>query len=241
MLMKPAARAIATITPSGNRVVEPVTQTLCAAAGVDSLFSRIPVHGDAGGATDYDWERMLEAATLLSHAKPDAICWNGTKGGALGFDIDRRLTARITAATGCPATTSALSILEALAGLGARSIALVTPYDDAYQAKCIAGYRQAGVAVAAERHSGLTDNLSYAFIGEAEIGAMTRAALAEARCDAVVYFCTNLAGAPVVPALEAELGVPILDSTTLGVWGALRAAGVDTAPLTRFGRVFALR
>jgi maleate isomerase len=238
--MTPSRHVVATITPSGNRVVEPVTQTLCAAAGVDSLFSRIDVHGDTGGAADYDWKRMLEAATLLSHARPDVICWNGTKGGALGFEIDRRLTARISEATGCPATTSALSILEALALLDAKSIALVTPYDAAYQAKCVAGFRKIGIEVAAERHSGLLDNLSYAGVTEADIAAMTRAAVAEAHCDAIVYFCTNLAGAGIAAQLEAELGLPVLDSTALGVLGALRAAGIETAPLARFGRVFAL-
>ena len=82
--------------------------------------------------------RMLDASTLLSHALPDVICWNGTKGGALGFEVDLRLTADITAATGLPATTSALSILDALNLLEALRIVLITPYDDAYQAKCIA-------------------------------------------------------------------------------------------------------
>ncbi len=238
--MQPAAHAVATIVPSGNRVVENVTQALCAAAGVDSLFSRIPVHGATGGVSEYDWERMLEAATLLSHAKPDVICWNGTKGGALGFDIDRRLTARITETTGCPATTSALSILDALGAFKARTIALVTPYDAAYQAKCAAAFQEAGFAVAAERHSGLTDNLSYAGVSAGEIAAMTRAALADGRCDAVVYFCTNFSGAGIAPVLEAECGIPVLDSTAVGVWGALRAAGVAMSPLARFGRVFGL-
>jgi maleate isomerase len=240
MSMRPAPKAIATITPSGNRVVEPVTQGLCAAADVDSLFSRIQVHGDTASASDYDWVGMVGAATLLSHAKPDVICWNGTKGGALGFDIDRRLVARITEVTGIAATTSALSILDALDLLQAKSIALVTPYDEAYQAKCCAGFSGAGIRVSAERHSNLLDNLSYASVTEDEIAEMTRAAVADSPCDAVVYFCTNLAGASVAPRLEAELGLPVLDSTAVGVWGALKAANINTTPLARFGRVFGL-
>lgn len=232
-------RAIGTITPSGNRIVEAVVQAMARdMPEVATLFSRIPVVGDTGGASDYAWERMLDAATLLSHATPDVITWNGTKGGTLGFTIDRTLTARITQATGIKATTSALSILEALALIKAKTIALVTPYDDAYQAKCVASFAAQGFTTVSERHSGLTDNLSYASVTADAIAAMTRAAVAEARPDAVIYFCTNFAGAFPAPALENELGLPILDSTALGVWGGLRAMGAPLSALRRWGRIF---
>lgn len=233
--------ALATITPSGNRVFERVVQAMMAdIAGGSAHFTRIPVVGDTGGIAAYDMERMRDAAVLLSHMKPQALSWNGTKGGSLGFDVDHKLCAEMTGATGLPASTSALAILDALGCLSARRIALVTPYDQAYQAKCIAGFAAKGIVTVAERHSGLTDNLSYCTVSEREIAAMTRAALAEAKADAVVYFCTNFDGAGVVAPLEVELGIPVLDSTALGVWGALRSAGRATADLTGWGRVFAL-
>lgn len=238
---QPAAPiAIGTITPSGNRVVERVTQAICRDLGAEALFTRIPVHGETGGVADYDWESMMQAARLLSHAKPDVVSWNGTKGGAMGFEVDRRLTARLGEAAGAPASTSALAILKALALLGARNIALVTPYDDAYQRKCAAAFAAKGLDCVAERHSGLVDNFSYCSVPEAEIAAMTRAAVAERRPDAVVYFCTNFDGARIAPELEAELRLPVIDSTALGVWGALRAIGADTTPLNHWGRVFGL-
>jgi maleate isomerase len=231
--------ALATITPSGNRIVEKVVQAMCAEIpGASAHFSRIPVVGDTGGASDYAWGRMLDAAELLSHAKPDVISWNGTKGGTMGFGIDRTLTERITAATGVAASTSALAILDALALLGATRIALVTPYDAAYQAKCVAAFEAQRIAVASERSAGIADNYAYGAVTEAEIASMTRAAVAEGRPDAVVYFCTNFHGARIAPTLEAELGLPILDSTALGVWGALRTAGRPTEPLGRWGRIF---
>ncbi len=239
-MQPPSAFAIATITPSGNRVVERTTQALCHDIGADALFTRIAVHGDTGGVADYDWLQMEAAARLLSHAAPDVVCWNGTKGGAMGFEVDRRLVQRLRDVARVPATTSALAILDALALLGAGTIALVTPYDDAYQRKCIAGFAQQGIDCVAERHSGLIDNLSYGTVAGEEIAAMTRAAVASRRPDAVVFFCTNFAGARVAPVLEEELGLPVLDSTVLGVWGALRAIGVDTSPLSRWGRVFSL-
>lgn len=231
--------ALATITPSGNRIVEKVVQDMIRdIPGASAHFSRIPVVGDTGGASDYAWPRMLDAAELLSHARPDVISWNGTKGGTLGFEIDRTLTARITGQTGVPASTAALAILDALALLKARHIALVTPYDAAYQAKCIAAFAAQGIPVVAERGAGLADNFAYGAVSEVEIAAMTRAAVAESRPDAVVYFCTNFHGASVAPALEIELDLPILDSTALGVWGAVRAAGQPLAALGRWGSIF---
>ena len=44
--------------------------------------------------------------------------------------------------------------------------------------------------------------------------------------------------APLVAALEAELGVPIYDTIAVVVWKALRMAGVATAPITGWGRLF---
>ncbi len=237
----PRSVALATITPSGNRVVEQVTQAICGGhPPISTHFTRIPVHGDTGGVAGYDMPRMLDAAGLLAHARPDVICWNGTKGGVLGFDVDRDLCARITEATGIAATTAALSMLDALHRLAVRRIALITPYDEAYQQKCVRAFAAQSFDCVAERHSGLSDNFSYGEISGPEIAAMTRAALADAPADAVVYFCTNFAGAPVAAEIEAETGVTVLDSTATGIWGALGAAGFDPAVIKGWGRVFAL-
>jgi maleate isomerase len=207
-------------------------------SGASAHFSRIPVVGDTGGASDYAWARMLDAADLLSHVKPDVISWNGTKGGAMGFDIDRELTRQIAQQTGIPASTSALAILDALTLLQARRIALVTPYDAGYQAKCIAAFKAQGFLVTADKGAGLLDNFAYGEVPQADIASMTRAAVAEGKPDAVVYFCTNFHGAAIAPELEAELDLPILDSTALGVWGALRATMHPVAALGRWGRIF---
>ena len=233
--------ALATITPSGNRVVERVVQTLVRdLPGASAHFTRIPVVGDTGGVAGYDMARMRDAAMLLSHARPDVISWNGTKGGALGFDVDHRLCEEITAESGIPSSSSALAILSALDRLGARRIALITPYDDAYQDKCITAFANKGFETVAERHSGLTDNLSYGLVPTADIVAMTREALRNAKPDAVIYFCTNFDGADAALEIEREFDVPVLDSTVLGVWGALKAAGRDTGGLAHRGRIFSL-
>ena len=63
---------------------------------------------------------------------------------------------------------------------------------------------------------------------------------ARARPQAITVFGTNTRGAPVVAALERELGIPVVDSVMAGLWGALHRAGIDTRALRDCGRLFEL-
>jgi maleate isomerase len=230
-----------TITPSGNTVVERVTLAVLADfPEVSPHFSRTPVHGSCDPFPGtYDFDSMLAAARLLGHAKPDVIVWNGSKGGSIDFALDLELCRRITAETGVPSTTSTLALDEVFKSTGVRQYALVSPYDAAYQQKTVAAFERAGYCCAAEAHSGLKDNLSFASGPADAIAAMLRE-VARARPEAIVTFCTNFLAAPVVPALEAELGIPIYDSTVLPVWKALKLCGVDTRAGRRWGCLFEL-
>jgi len=202
-----------------------VTIDLLRGSDVLPIFTRVPKRGAVDPhPDDYDLDAMLEAATLLADARPDAIVWNASKGGVIGFEHDRDLVARITAATGIPADTTALALLRALAELGAQRVAIVGPHEDAYN-------RRAAVRLASERFEtvwteglGVTDNLAFADVPEAALAALIRRAAA-ARPDAVIVWNTNCHAAPLVSVLEAETGVPVLDATALGVWGGLRAIG----------------
>ena len=100
---------------------------------------------------------------------------------------------------------------------------------------------EAGLECAAERHLEDPGNFGFAEHGEEVVRRMVREVAAAGKPDAVVVHCTNFRGGRVAPELEAELGVPVLDSVAVALWGAVRAAGGDPAPLAaRWGRVFAL-
>ena len=232
---------LGTITPSGNTVVERVTIAVLADfPEVSPHFSRTPVHGERDPLPGtYDFEGMLVAARLLSHAKPDVIVWNGSKGGSIEFGLDHELCRRIATKTGIRATTSTLALDEVFKATAVRRYALVTPYDTKYQQKTIASFERAGYQCAAEAHSGLADNLSFASVPAEAIASMVRE-VARARPEAIVTFCTNFPAAPVVPALEDELRIPIYDSTVLPVWKALKLSGADARRARRWGRLFDL-
>jgi maleate isomerase len=231
---------IGTITPSGNTVVERVTLGIVRdLREVSAHFSRTPVFGSSDPSPDrYAPEGFVAAARLLAHAAPNVLVWNGSKGAGIGFEHDRALVDAIRNETGIAATTSILGMEALLRARGISRVAIVTPYNEQGQHKTIACLGREGFDCVAEAHAGLADNLSYASVPLAQIETMVRS-VAAARPQAVLCLCTNFPAAVVVAPLEAELGLPIYDTTALGAWHALRLAGVDTAPAAaRWGSLF---
>lgn len=217
------------LTPSSNTVLEPVTaRMLHTLPEISAHFARFAVTRIAlnqDALAQFDIAPVIEAARLLADARMDVIAWSGTSAGWLGFDSDRRLCDAITAATGVPATTSVLALNHALAGLGARTLGLVTPYTADVQDRIVANYAAAGLEVVAERHLDDPGNFSFAEYEEPQLAAMVRD-VAAARPDAIAALCTNLRSSAIVPGLEAETGIPVLDSIAVVVWRSLLLAGV---------------
>lgn len=231
------------LTPSSNTVLEPETSALLRALShVSAHFGRFRVtqialsdEADAQFAPD----GIMRAVDLLRDARCDVIGWSGTSSSWLGFDTDHALCRKIEAGGGVRACTSVLALNELLARSGARRIGLVTPYLPDVQARIVANYAAIGIDVVAETHWGLQENFSFSTVGEERIAAAVRSA-ADAKPDAIAILCTNVRGAPLVPALEAELGIPVFDSVATVVWKSLALCGEDPAALSDHGRLFGI-
>jgi maleate isomerase len=229
------------LTPSSNTVLEPLTATMLAETpAITAHFARLRVVainlGDASRA-QFDPAPMVAAARLLADAEVHSIVWNGTSGAWLGIAQDRAICAAITAATGIPATTTTLALLDALALLQVRRLALVTPYLAEVQAAIMSQFAELGFDCVAEGHLEDPGNYSFAAHDEARIAAMVRAVV-PAGPQAIAIHCTNFRGGRPAAALEAECGVPVLDSVAVSLWAGLRAAGADPGALRRWGRIF---
>lgn len=227
------------ITPSANTVVERVTLGILRNfPDVSPHFSRTSVVGAHDPfPVSYDFDDMLVAARLLGDAQLDVVAWNGSKGGSLDFALDHDLVARIEASTGARSTTSTLAIDRVFREDGVTRFGLACPYVDAYRDRIVATFAREGYECVAARNSGLTDNYSFSRIAPDAIVAMLRD-VARARPQAILTFCTNFPAAPLVAEMEDELGIPIYDTVTMAVWGALRVAGMDTRGGRAWGRVF---
>jgi len=229
------------LTPSSNTTLEPVISAMIAGqGGVTSHFARFQVTEISlapRALAQFDNAPMLAAARLLAHAKVDCIACNGTAAAWLGLDRDEALVEQIQAATDIPACTAMLAYAEIFRRTGIRRIGLVTPYLGDVQARIIQNFAGQGVACPAERHAGVSENFAFAEIAPEAIAGMVRAVAAE-RPDTIAIVCTNMAGAPLVAALEAELGIPVYDSIAVVLWRSLLAAGVAPSRVGGWGRLF---
>lgn len=231
------------LTPSSNTALEPLTAAMLAGLGdVSAHFSRFRVTEiglSAAALGQFALEGILTAAELLADARVDVIGWNGTSAAWLGFERDEALCEAIATRTGIPACTAVLAFRELFRRGGFRRIGLVTPYTADVQARIQTNWQGAGLPCAGERHLGLSDNYSFAEVGEEEIARMVRE-VAHEGCDVAAIVCTNLKGSALAPRLERELGISVLDSISVTLWKCLMMAGRDPAALRAWGGPFAL-
>ena len=236
-------RRIGMLTPSSNTVLEPFTAHLLA-----PLFPQVTAHFgrfrvtrialDEEANDQFGQEPILAAAELLADARADIIAWNGTSASWLGFDWDARLCAAIEARTGVKATSAMAAINALIRRDGVERLALVTPYTSDVEQKIVENYARLGITVVAGRHSGFSDNYSFAEISEAEIETMCLD-VAAASPDAIAIVCTNMRGALIGAEMERRLGVRVYDSVSATLWGCLAELGVPTGALAAFGTMFA--
>lgn len=230
------------ITPSSNTRLEPLTtQLLSGLPEVTAHFSRFRVV-DVGlsAVSQFEPGPIIAAAELLRDAQVEVIVWSGTSGAWQGIDRDRALCAAITSETGIPATTATLALLDALSQSGARSLGLVSPYPDDMHAKVAATLSAASVPVTAGRNHDIgPSNWALSTIGEDVLTSLVGEVAAE-RPDVITTFCTNLNAAHLVPGWEATWSVPVFDSVSLAIWGALKLCGVDPRRIRGWGMLFQL-
>ncbi len=236
-------RFVGQLVPSSNRTVERTTEVLLGQyPGVASCYARIAYRPDGSGQPDvgYDAPAVLAAAEMLTHAEVEAICWNGTKGALDGFQVDRDLCAAATAQLGIPVTSVSLDVLDILRRLGAGRIAVISQGAVARTQRIGECFGAQGFPMVAMRSLGLTSNLEAARVTPATLTEAVRGCVADSAPDAVLIWGTNMPGLPVVAALEAELGVAVIDSCSVGIWGCLAALKLGGAPLANQGRIFGL-
>jgi maleate isomerase len=232
------------LTPSSNTALEPlVAAMLSGLPEASAHFARfrvteISLREQALG--QFDEVPILEAARLLADARVDAIAWNGTSSGWLGFDRDEALCERITAETGIPACTSVLALNEAMRLAGRTRFGLLSPYLEEVQRRIVDNYARHGFDCVSERHLGLRVNFEFSEVTPDRIEAMARDALADGDPQCLTTFCTNLRAARLAPALEAALGVPVYDTVATAVWKSLRVAGADARRVRGWGSLFDL-
>lgn len=213
------------IVPSSNTTNEPEFYRRLP-DGVSLHAARMHLRETNAEALAAMADEIDRCADLLSTADVDAVAYGCTTGSLVeGPGYDEEIESRIAERVGVPAVATAASVKRAFDALGIESVAVTTPYVDDLNRRESEFLEAAGYEVLEIEGLGIEPNT--------EIGAQTpetayRRAKAVDRdeADGVFVSCTNYRTFEVIPALERDLGKPVVTSNQATLWDALRKLGV---------------
>lgn len=218
------------LVPAGNPTIEPELYRMAPRA-LTIHFARLDtLAGEPGGADGMErrtlgyLDSMPAATRSLAAVKPDAVVLAHTAVSYLTtFADEPALLDRLRALAGPHAFTAAGAIHAALRHLGARRLALATPYPETISTAARIYWQAAGFEVVAHRRLD-TPNI----YDETEETAYKLARAADApQADTILISGTGLPTATIVARLEEDLGKPVVTSQAATLWQALRLLHVD--------------
>jgi maleate isomerase len=231
------------IVPSSNTALEPIVAAMARHAPFIAHFTRVRVRtlADTDEArAQFSHDHLLEAARLLADAGVDAVAWAGTSGLWLGLSDDQRLCDRIQRTLGCPATTSALAVIEALHCSGGRRVGVAVPYTASIERGIQQGLVSEGFEIAVSNRLDLERNADIGRLGARDIERLV-SACCQHDSDVIATICTNVDSASLTGELEQRHPQLVVDSVSATVWMCLQILGVSSQGLVPgWGRIFGL-
>ncbi|MFJ8957400.1 aspartate/glutamate racemase family protein [Streptomyces sp. NPDC102340] len=186
-------------------------------------------------------ETLGEAVRALGATGPEVLAYACASGSFVGgLAGERAMCTAMRRAGELPAVTTSGALLQALSELGARRIALVTPYTRSVTESLEEYLSEAGITVTGRAYLGLTRHIWK--VPYRDVAEMAREA-GRSGADALFISCTNLPTYDVIPQLEAELRIPVISANQVTMWAALarlgtRAVGPYQALLDPAARVW---
>lgn len=214
-----------------DQTIEHEFATILRRDDVALYHSRIPNAMDVTPETLKQMEADIPVAAALLPAQFDfdVIGYCCTSGATMiGEDCVDKLLRHVhpNAQTCNPLTASK----AALAALGLKRIALITPYAPAVTSEMRANFNESGIAVNAVASFNQSDDFKVARISSQSIQNAVELIGARDDCDGVFVSCTSLRTLPILAAAEANLGKPVISSNQALAWHLMRLAGIDDGP-----------
>lgn len=229
--------AIGLVTLANDVVIEPELCTFLAGIeGAAVYASRIPLMLKLTPQALRDMEGHIPHAVEL--IVPDDrldVMGFGCTSGSMAIGPGRVAAAVHRVRPGIPVTDPVSAALKGLKTLGARRIALLTPYPDAVN-EVVAAYVSGKGFEIAERASFKQPNDPA--IARVPPEAIERAGveLGRRKVDALFISCTALRCSSVIERIEQAIGKPVVTSNQALAWDCLRLAGC-TAAVEGYGQL----
>ena len=230
---------IGVIVPSVNTVVEPWFSAVCP-PGVTVHAARMFLDNNltAESLVRMDRDEGLRAVKQIMSCKPASVAYCCTASSIVqGLEYDGRLNHELNHAAGVPAFTATLGIIEALHAVGAKRIAVCSPYTKAIDDAEHVFFSAAGFDILGSAHLGIADAFALADPTPDDIYALWKKSW-HADADASLITCLNMNSQEVIERIEAESGKPVITSTQATLWKLLRASGI-TDQIKGYGQLLA--
>ena len=228
-------RHFGVLIPSTNTTVEVECRLLPATyqAHVGRLLS------SGGGSFSPSRDEDIDyQSRLLGTARVELVILAQTSASLFADDYDDVVTKRMTAGAGVPAMTSAQAVGRAVRALGARRIAIVSPYSEAVNARAARYFEtRHGLVAVAREGFGATNAYAIGQLGpENARDAFGR--IDRPEIEVFVVPGGNFPTMPHVAAWEREFGKPVITTNQASMWAMLRAfEATDRMPA--YGRLLA--
>lgn len=231
---------IGMIVPSSNLTMETELPRMLAARSAALGEDRFVFHAARARMQHVTPEQLRamnaeagRAARELADAKPDVVasaCLVAIMAQGPGYHCtaeDDIATAMRDEGWNVPVVSSAGALVDGLAALGARRIAIVTPYMKPLTAAVVAYLEDAGLEVADALSLDVSDNLAVARLDPRDL-LEHRKRVSLAGVDALVLSaCVQMPSLPAIAQVEAQVDVPVLSAATATAFRLLGELGLD--------------
>jgi maleate isomerase len=231
---------IGLIVPSSNLTMETELPRMLAAREQQDPGDRFVFHSARARMQHVTPEQLRamnaqaeRAATELADARPDVVataCLVAIMAQGPGYHCtaEDTLTAALRAeGAEAPVVSSAGALLSGIAALGARKVAIITPYLKPLTQQVADYLEDAGVEVVDALSLEVPDNLAVARLDPADLREHWRK-LDLARADALVLSaCVQMPSLASIQPVEDEAGIPVLSAATATTFRILTELGLD--------------
>jgi maleate isomerase len=209
-----------------NRLLPPTLQVHVGRLGRDTNMPFAPSR-----PADIDYQ-----ARLLGSARVEVVCLAQTSASLFDDEYDAVTKRRMTAGAGVPALTSAEAIGQAIGALGARRIALVSPYSQEVSGRAQRYFaRRYGVEVMAMEGFGATDSYAISALS-ADHATAAFARIDRPEIDLLVVPGGNFPTMQYIAAWERQFHKPVITTNQAALWAMLGVMHIPT-PLPGLGRL----
>ena len=220
---------IGVMTPAMNTVVQPELEML-RPQGITNQMQRFRLGGEAIS------DDLIEEAQKLMDCNPAALCIGlTTDAGPGGVEKLARRCAELEDTVGIPVLNASAADHEALRTVGAKKVAVVTPFNAEIDAHVKANTEAAGFEVVAIKGTCAPSLPEICETPLDDIRAVFHE-VSKSDCDAILQVGTALPVVAMIEELETELNKTIIACNAAVYWQTLRKIGIDDA-VPGFGKL----